>query len=95
MTCSTGTPRRTRSFAVKAATGAHLWTFDSGIRRRPEPRRSCTGRAAASGACSPPSDNFIYALDAATGKPIETFGTAGRIDFASISAAIRRRRASG
>src|SRR6185503_18800686 len=26
-------------------------------------------------------DNFIYALDAATGKPIGTFGAAGRIDL--------------
>jgi quinoprotein glucose dehydrogenase len=26
-------------------------------------------------------DNFIYALDAATGKPIATFGTGGRIDL--------------
>ena len=42
---------------------------------------SCTGPAAASVACSPRSTSNLYALDAATGKPITTFADNGRIDL--------------
>ena len=76
-----------KTFALKADTGAPLWTFDSGIRgnganravmywrgRDPRPQKNEKRVFAA-------VDNFIYALDAATGKPIPTFGVDGHIDL--------------
>jgi quinoprotein glucose dehydrogenase len=78
-------------FALNAATGQLLWKFDSGIRgtqpdrglaywsdgdvkdggkNRKEDRRILVGVM-----------NFVYALDAATGNPIPSFGKAGRIDL--------------
>ena len=73
-----------KAFAVRADTGALLWTFDSGIR----------GQGANRGlmywASGPPANdarvysavsNFLYALDAKTGKTIPTFGDNGRIDL--------------
>ena len=74
-------------FALNAATGKLLWKFDSGIKgtqpdrglaywsdRREEDenedRRILVGVM-----------NFVYALDAATGKPIASFGKDGRIDL--------------
>ena len=35
--------------------------------------------------------NFVYALDAATGKPIASFGKDGRIDLREDLGATRRR----
>ncbi len=70
-------------FALDAATGRLLWKFDSGVTGT-QPDR---GLAFWSGT----GDNdkrilvgvmhFVYALDAATGKPIPTFGKDGRIDL--------------
>ena len=68
-------------FAVDAASGKLLWKFDSGIKGT-QPDRGLSywsnGKAARIivGVL-----NFVYALDAATGGPIPTFGTAGRIDL--------------
>ena len=68
-------------FALDAATGKLLWKFDSGIAGT-QPDRGLTywsygkdGRVLAG------VMNFLYALDAATGKPIATFGQNGRIDL--------------
>ena len=81
------TPRH-KTFALRAATGEHLWTFDSGIkaqganrgvmldRRRRRSPRLCRCHA------------LRCALDAGTGKPIPTFGDGGRIDHLVISDAI-------
>jgi len=70
-----------KAFALNAATGEPLWTFDPGMRGS-GPNRGVTywtdghdRRVFAA------VDNFIYALDAATGRPISTFGTDGRIDL--------------
>jgi quinoprotein glucose dehydrogenase len=68
-------------FALDAAAGKLLWKFDSGVPGT-QPNR---GLAFWSGG----NDkriltgvmNFLYALDAATGKPISTFGENGRIDL--------------
>jgi quinoprotein glucose dehydrogenase len=73
-----------KAFALDATSGKQLWTFDSGI----------TGVGANRGLMYWPGsgerfgarvfaavDNFVYALDAATGKPIANFGKAGRIDL--------------
>jgi quinoprotein glucose dehydrogenase len=69
-------------FALDAASGKLLWKFDSGIRGTqpdrglaywsdgPIDRRILVGVM-----------NFVYALDAATGKPISSFGHGGRIDL--------------
>lgn len=68
-------------FALNAATGDRLWSFDSGIKGM-QPDRGLTY-------WSDGQDkrifvgimNFLYALDAPTGKPIPSFGNAGRIDL--------------
>src|ERR1700722_8915347 len=70
-------------FAVDAATGKVVWNFDSGIKGT-QPVRGLAYWASADrsekriivGVMS-----FVYALDAATGKPIATFGAEGRIDL--------------
>ena len=72
-------------FALDAATGKLLWKFDSGIRGT-QPDR---GLATWSDTASAKKErrilvgimNFVYALDAGTGQPINTFGDHGRIDL--------------
>jgi quinoprotein glucose dehydrogenase len=74
-------------FALNAVTGKLLWKFDSGIKGT-QPDR---GLAYWSGGNDKNSNkdrrilvavmNFVYALDAATGKPILDFGKDGRIDL--------------
>lgn len=70
-------------FALDAATGKVKWTFDSGIVGT-QPDRGLAYWA------SPDNKdrriivgvmNFVYALDAATGQPIPSFGDKGRIDL--------------
>ncbi len=78
-------------FALNAATGKLLWKFDSGIRGT-QPDRGLAFWAGATNAGTVGATgkdrrilvgvmNFVYALDAATGKPIPSFGKAGRIDL--------------
>ena len=74
-------------FALEAATGKLLWKFDSGVKGT-QPDRGLaywSPRSTASGAPAPRIlvgvMNFLYALDAATGKPISDFGDGGRIDL--------------
>src|SRR6267378_7935815 len=68
-------------FALNAATGKPLWSFDSGTKGT-QPDRGLTYWADGKdkrilvGVM-----NFVYALDAATGTPIPSFGNAGRIDL--------------
>src|SRR5580698_7087050 len=68
-------------FALDAGNGKFLWKFDSGIKgtqpdrglaywSREKDRRILVGVM-----------NFLYALDASTGKPIATFGKDGRINL--------------
>jgi quinoprotein glucose dehydrogenase len=68
-------------FALDAATGKLLWKFDSGIKgtqpdrglaywARGKDRRILVGVM-----------NFVYALNATTGRPISSFGSHGRIDL--------------
>jgi len=69
-------------FALNAATGKQLWKFDSGIKGT-QPDRGLAywsdgknDRRILVGVM-----NFVYALDAATGKAIASFGKEGRIDL--------------
>jgi quinoprotein glucose dehydrogenase len=74
------TPRH-KVVALDAATGKLLWQFDSGIAGR-GPNRGVTywtdgtRRRIFAGVQS-----FVYALDARSGLPIESFGRKGRIDL--------------
>jgi quinoprotein glucose dehydrogenase len=67
--------------ALDAATGKLLWKFDSGIQGQ-QPNRGvsywATGRdkRILAGVM-----NYLYALDARTGKPIDSFGVHGRVDL--------------
>jgi glucose dehydrogenase len=71
-------------FALDAATGKLLWKFDSGIRGT-QPDRGLAywsdGTAKKDGRILVGVMNFVYALDAGTGQPIESFGVHGRIDL--------------
>ena len=70
-------------FALHAATGKLLWKFDSGVIGK-QPDRGLAYWAAADGKGARilvGVVNFLYALDAATGKPVSEFGNAGRIDL--------------
>ena len=68
-------------FALDAATGKRLWTFDSGIRGTQPDRGLAYWTDGKDKRLFPGVMNFLYALDAATGKPIPTFGDQGRIDL--------------
>ena len=70
-----------RAFAVNAASGAHLWTFDSGIKSTGPNRGLMYWTSGSERRVFAAVDNFVYALDPATGKPIEGFGKDGRIDL--------------
>lgn len=74
-------------FALNAATGKLLWKFDSGIRGT-QPDRGLAYWSDANGSrILVGMMNFVYALDAATGNVISSFGKdkdkdkAGRIDL--------------
>jgi len=70
-----------KTVALDAAHGRLLWTFDSGIPGR-GPNRSVVWWSSGRERCLFVAvQSFVYALDPATGKPIPTFGAAGRIDL--------------
>jgi quinoprotein glucose dehydrogenase len=68
-------------FALDAATGKLLWKFDSGIRGTQPDRGLAYWADGKDKRILVGVMNFVYALDAATGKPIPAFGNAGRIDL--------------
>src|SRR5215510_13452511 len=70
-----------KAFALNAATGDPLWTFDPGIKGSGPNRGVMYWSDGNERRVFAAVDNFIYALDAATGKPIASFGSAGRIDL--------------
>ena len=70
-----------RAFALDAATGTPLWTFDSGIAGRGPNRGIMYWAAGEDRRVFAAVDQYVYALDAATGEPISTFGVEGRIDL--------------
>jgi len=68
-------------FALDAATGKLLWKFDSGIKGTQPDRGLAYWSAGTAARILVGVMNFLYALDAATGKPVPDFGDAGRIDL--------------
>ena len=68
--------------ALDAATGAVKWTFDSGIPDLTGPNRGVTAWASGSERrIFTAQGSYVYALDAATGEIVPTFGQDGRIDL--------------
>ena len=70
-----------KAFAVNAVTGKSLWVFDSGIRGSGPNRGVMYWASGKDRRVFAAVGNYVYALDAATGRPIPAFGTAGRIDL--------------
>ena len=68
-------------FALDALTGRLLWKFDSGIRGTQPDRGLSYWANRKDKRILVGVMNFVYALDAATGKPIPSFGNGGRIDL--------------
>jgi quinoprotein glucose dehydrogenase len=68
-------------FAVDAATGKLLWNFDSGIKGMQPDRGLAYWSSNGDIRILVGVMNFLYALDATTGKPIPTFGVNGRVDL--------------
>jgi len=68
-------------FSLDAATGKLLWKFDSGIRGTQPDRGLAYWIDGKDKRILVGVMNFLYALDAATGNPIPSFGNAGRIDL--------------
>jgi len=70
-----------RIFAVDAATGKELWVFDSGIKGMQPDRGLAYWSSGNDKRILVGVMNFLYALDAATGRPIPGFGNNGRVDL--------------
>ncbi len=70
-----------KTIALDAATGKLLWSFDSGIAGVGANRGLMYWREGREARVFAAVDNFVYALDAATGKVIAGFGKQGRIDL--------------
>jgi len=70
-----------KAIALDAASGKLLWSFDAGIAGTGANRGLMAWRSGAESRVFAAVDNFVYALDAATGKPITGFGQDGRIDL--------------
>lgn len=68
-------------FALDAATGKLLWRFDSGTKGTQPDRGLAYWSNEKDRRILVGVMNFLYALDANTGKPIATFGENGRIDL--------------
>jgi len=68
-------------FALDAASGRLLWKFDSGIKGTQPNRGLAYWSSGASSRILVGVMNYLYALDAASGRPIPDFGDAGRIDL--------------
>ena len=74
------TPSR-KVVALDAGTGRLIWKFDSGIPGVGPVRGAATWTDGHERRIFSAVDNFLYALNAADGKPIASFGEGGRIDL--------------
>ncbi len=70
-----------KAFALDAATGKQLWVFDSGIAGTGANRGLMYWAEGDDRRVFAAVDNFVYALNAADGRPIPAFGANGRIDL--------------
>jgi quinoprotein glucose dehydrogenase len=68
-------------FALDAASGKLLWKFDSGIKGTQPDRGLAYWSSEKEKRILVGVMNFLYALDAVTGKPVAMFGKDGRIDL--------------
>ncbi len=68
-------------FALDAATGKLFWKFDSGIKGTQPDRGLAYWAQGKDKRILVGVMNFVYALDAITGRPIANFGRHGRIDL--------------
>lgn len=68
-------------FAVDAANGTQLWRFNSGIKGMQPDRGLAYWSNGNDKRVLVGVMNFLYALDATTGRPIPAFGDNGRIDL--------------
>ena len=62
-----------KTFALDAATGKQLWLFDSGISGTGANRGLMHWTDGKDARVFAAVDNFVYALNAATGKPVDSF----------------------
>jgi quinoprotein glucose dehydrogenase len=72
---------KSRVIALDAATGKLLWKFDSGLDLRGANRGVTYWAEGDDRRIFAAAGGYVYGLDARSGKPIESFGTAGRIDL--------------
>ncbi len=70
-----------KTVAIDGATGLARWTFDSGIRGSGPNRGFMYWAEGDDRRLFSAVDQFLYALDPGTGRPIEGFGRNGRIDL--------------
>ncbi len=70
-----------KAFALRADTGALVWTFDSGIKSQGPNRGLMYWAEGDDRRVYAAVDQYLYALDARTGRPIAAFGDGGRIDL--------------
>jgi quinoprotein glucose dehydrogenase len=68
-------------FALRGATGELLWTFDAGIKSEGANRGLMYWADGGDARVYATVDHYLYALDAAKGRPVAAFGEAGRIDL--------------
>jgi quinoprotein glucose dehydrogenase len=68
-------------FAINAATGKEIWKFDSGEPGRGNNRGLSYWRSGPDQRIFAGIREYVYSLDAKTGKPDPGFGDNGRIDF--------------
>jgi quinoprotein glucose dehydrogenase len=70
-----------KTFALRADTGEHVWTFDPHAEGRGPNRGLMYWSNGAERRVFAAVDQYLYALDASTGRPIATFAEQGRIDL--------------
>jgi quinoprotein glucose dehydrogenase len=67
--------------ALDATNGSKLWQFDSGLNVSSPSRGLAYGSHAGGATIFAGIANFLFALDATTGKPVSSFGEGGHIDL--------------
>ncbi len=75
------TTPKLRVFALDAAKGTRVWVFDPNEGREVKSRTRIRGLVHWRGRIYFAARQYLYALDATSGKPIASFGRGGRIDL--------------